>query len=177
MHAQATILSRIKKVEHHLNLQIDRANAWSNQQQANDHEKESHPPQSDIVQQLYRDMQQQQQMDIEEYIKSTLKVTEFLQIAEVEMDRAKRRLKSITPAWINALGLCLLDLNRYGHQPLTFWRVRVQLHLEATKEDLVASYGVAATSDFVCAIGNVHEDLNMLSSNECRLRYVFFNRI
>ena len=71
-------------------------------------------------------------------------------------DRAKRRLKSITPLWINSLGLCLLDLNKYGHQPLTFWRVRVQLHLEATKESLIGSYGDgASTFAFVQAIGNV----------------------
>ena len=79
-----------------------------------------------------------------------------MQTAEVEMDRAKRRLKSITPLWINSLGLCLLDLNKYGHQPLTFWRVRVQLHLEATKEALIDSYGDgASTFAFVQAIGNV----------------------
>jgi tetratricopeptide (TPR) repeat protein len=163
----ATILNRIRKVENEMNLQINRNHTYSNQQEILLNNQLKNTPD---IESMLSDLLKQQENEINEYKKSKIKVTEWLQTAEVEMDRAKRRLKSITPLWINALGLCLIDLNKYGHQPLTFWRVRVQLHLEATKEHLITSYGRAGTEDFIQAIGNVHEDLNMLSANECRIR-------
>jgi tetratricopeptide (TPR) repeat protein len=163
----ATIMSRIEKVDEMLKQQIQRAKSYHEKNATNEKLTEKNTP--DIIA-LGDAMAKQQEEDIANYLKSTAKVKEFLQTAETAMDRAKRRLKSITSTWLNAFALCIRDLNTYGHQPLTFWRVRVQLNLEAAKEDLIRMYGELPTRDILRAILNVHSDLNLLTADQTRKR-------
>jgi hypothetical protein len=163
----ATIMSRIQKIDTLNTLQINRANLFHDQLQQ---ERVLIATETPDILAMKDTMREQQDADIQEYLKSTAKVKDFLQTAEMEMDRAKRRLKSITSTWLNTFAMCLNDLNQYGHQPLTFWRARVQLHLEAAKNDLITTYGKLPTRDILRVINNIHADMNLLSANETRSR-------
>jgi len=78
----ATILARIRKVERDMNAQIERNHHYYDQLDADRQTTILNTPD---IQGMLHTLAQQQEQEIQEYLKAKLKTTEWLQTAEVEM--------------------------------------------------------------------------------------------
>ena len=163
----ATILARIERAERIMEGQLERASSHLFLLERREKEEEAKRPD---YEEMRKDMRERQEKDIREYLESKGRVSRVLQSSEIDLDRCRRRLKSVTPHWLNTLAECFLDLNKYGHQPLNFWRARVQLHLKSAKESLIQKYGEDPPRDLLRYAANIDADLNIMSAQETRRR-------
>ena len=81
------------------------------------------------------------------------------------LDRSRRRIASSTPRWLQKIAAAINDLKQHGHQPLTMWRARLQLHIEATVFALVEVHG---DNQIAVGLKALSSNINRLSANQLR---------
>ena len=109
-----TLVDRIKRIDERNDAQLSRNAAW------NEREELAHREALAQHSQEAEDLLNKQESDIEEYLKSVTNLRQFKITAEVDLDRARRRLKASTSRWLNKLAGALEELSQFGHHELTF---------------------------------------------------------
>eukprot|EP00505_MAST-04D_sp_SCG-Rhode-Island_P002316 Stramenopile-MAST_4_protein_2316 len=103
--------------------------------------------------------------DIQEYLTNIAKLQNTQTTAMAELDRSRRRIASGTPRWLQKIAAAINDLKAHGHQPLTMWRARLQLLIEATIETLREVHG---KTQFETTLKKLSLCINQLSADMLR---------
>eukprot|EP00945_MAST-04E_sp_MAST-4E-sp1_P004399 g4399.t1 len=103
--------------------------------------------------------------DTETYLKNLATLENAQTTAMSLLDRSRRRIASSTPRWLQKIAAAINDLKQHGHQPLTMWRARLQLHIEATVFALVEVHG---DNQIAVGLKALSSNINRLSANQLR---------
>ena len=113
----------------------------------------------------YAAYQESRRRDINTYLQNLSTLQNAQITAFSELDRSRRRIASSTPRWLQKVAGAINDLKQHGHQPLTMWRARLQLHIEATVSALNETHG---ENQIAIGLKALSSNINRLSANQLR---------